>query len=45
MGRCAGFDSVHGITGRVCEGPPPAGDFAPEALVGRSYDRTRFCAG
>jgi hypothetical protein len=43
-GRCVGFDSVHGITGRVCEGPPPAGDFAPEALVGRSYDRTRFCA-
>lgn len=45
LGRCVGFDSVHGITGRVCEGPPPAGDFAPEALVGGSYDRARFCAG
>ncbi|MCU0893340.1 MAG: hypothetical protein MUD06_03300 [Rhodospirillales bacterium] len=45
FGRCVGFDEAHGISGRVCEGPPPGGDFAPEALVGTAYDRSRFCDG
>jgi hypothetical protein len=43
FGQCVRFDEAHGIAGRVCEGPPPQGDFAPEALVGRAYDRGRFC--
>jgi hypothetical protein len=43
FGRCVGFDKAHGISGRVCEGPPPGGDFAPEAWVGTGYQRSRFC--
>lgn len=43
FGQCVSFDPGHGISGRVCEGPPPGGDFAPESLVGRAYDRTRLC--
>lgn len=43
FGRCVSFDAAHRIAGNVCEGPPPGGDFAPEALVGRTYDRARFC--
>lgn len=43
FGRCVQFDEAHGIRGSVCEGPPPGGDFAPEPLVGRGYDRGRFC--
>ena len=43
FGRCVEFDRSHGISGRVCEGPPPGGDFAPEALVGTNYDRGRLC--
>jgi hypothetical protein len=44
FGRCVRFDEAHGISGQVCEGPPPGGDFAPEGLVGTGYQRSRFCA-
>lgn len=43
FGRCADFDREHGITGEVCDGMPPGGDFAPVHAVGTSYERARFC--
>ena len=42
-GGCATFDSRHRISGRVCNGRPGGGDFAPISRVGRSYNRSYFC--
>lgn len=42
-GGCASFDGKHKISGRVCNGRPKSGDFAKASMVGRNYNRARFC--
>jgi hypothetical protein len=40
---CATFPLIQDINGKVCDGDPPEGDYAPAALVGRNYRRSAFC--
>ncbi len=40
---CATFDAVHKIDGKVCNGLPKTGPFAPKGDVGINYDRAKFC--
>lgn len=40
---CGAFDAVHKIDGKVCNGLPKSGPFAPRDAVGLNYDRTKFC--
>ena len=41
-GGCASFGSKK-IQGKVCDGKPSGGDFAPQKLVGLGYDRSKLC--
>lgn len=40
---CATFDAVHKIDGKVCNGLPKTGHFAPRNAVGANYARAKFC--
>lgn len=40
---CATFDPVHKIAGKICDGRPKGGDFAPRGAIGVNYDRATFC--
>ncbi|MBL8659184.1 MAG: hypothetical protein JNM75_05455 [Rhodospirillales bacterium] len=40
---CAAFDAIHKINGKVCDGLPKSGPFAPLGKVGENYDRSAFC--
>ncbi|MBL8660569.1 MAG: hypothetical protein JNM75_12530 [Rhodospirillales bacterium] len=40
---CATFAPEENITGEVCDGQPPEGDFAPQNLVGLKYRRDYLC--
>ncbi len=42
-GGCATFSPANKIQGKVCNGKPGSGDFAPAKAVGLAYSRAAFC--